>query len=123
MNIDHFSETQKQALLDLVILAMYADGHLAKLEDGRVHLLLGSLGFSSAFEQDKEYDAAVTRVRQHSMTAEAARAHAVTLASVFTTRKQRQTVQEILDDIVITDSHVTDQENNLLSVVSQALQT
>jgi 6-phosphogluconolactonase/glucosamine-6-phosphate isomerase/deaminase len=122
MNIDDFSEPQKQSLLDLVILAMYADGHLAKLEDGRVHLLLGSLGFHSAFERDREYDAAVTRVSRHSETVATARAHAAKLASSFTTRRQRQTVQEILDDIVITDSHVSLQENNLLSVVSEELQ-
>ncbi len=122
MNIETFSEPQRQALLDLVILAMYADGHLAKLEDGRVHLLLGAMGFHSSFERNTHYDAAVSRVSRHSQTAESARAHATALAGSFTTRQQRQTVQEILDDIVITDSHVSAQENNLLSVVSDALQ-
>ena len=122
MNIETFSKPQKQALLDLVILAMYADGHLARLEDGRVHLLLGAMGYNSAFERDTQYDAAVSRVSRHSGTAEAARAHAAALASSFSTRQQRQTVQEIVDEIVITDSHVSAQENNLLSVVSEALQ-
>lgn len=122
MNIENFSEPQQQALLDLVILAMYADGHLAKLEDGRVHLLLGSLGFTTKFERDQQYDAAVTRVSRHSLTAVAARGHAATLAALFTTREQRQRVQEILDEIVITDSHVSLEENNLLSVVREELQ-
>lgn len=122
MNVEDFSEQQKLALLDLVILAMYADGHLARLEDERVHGLLGSLGFSSKFERDTQYDASVSRVSRHSQTAESARAHAITLAKSFSTRAQRQRVQKILDEVVITDAHVSTQENNLLSVVSEALE-
>ena len=122
MNIEDFSEQQKQALLDLTILAMYADGHLAKLEDERVHRLLGSLGFSSKFDRDKHYDASVSRVSRHAPNAETARTHAATLAECFSTRTQRQKVQEILEEVVITDAHVAAQENNLLSVVSEALQ-
>ena len=37
MDIDltEFSATQKQALFDLLILAMYADGHLTTFADGQ----------------------------------------------------------------------------------------
>lgn len=122
MNIDEFSEPQKQALLDLVMLAIYADGHLASVENERVHSLLGSMGFVNRFDRDKHYDASVSRVSRHSQNAESARAHAVALAKSFSTREQRKKVQEILDEVVITDSHVSMQENSLLSVVSEALQ-
>jgi len=47
MDIDltGFSTTQKQALFDLLILAMYADGHLSSAEDEQLQKLLAAMGF------------------------------------------------------------------------------
>ncbi|MCW5930006.1 MAG: TerB family tellurite resistance protein [Chitinophagaceae bacterium] len=122
MNIKDFTEPQQQALLDLAALAMYADGHLASKEDERVLRLLGAMGFDSDYDRRRHYDAAVTRVSRHSQTADSARAYALTLSQAFSTREQRQAVEKILDEIVTSDRHVSDPENNFLSLVSEALQ-
>ena len=121
MNLNLFSAAQKQALLDLVTLAMYADGHLAAAEDARVLRLLGLMGCSDS-ERDRSYDAAVARVSRHSQNLESARSYAATLAQTFTTREQRQAVQQLLEDVVNSDRHVSIQENDFLSLATEALQ-
>ncbi|MEI6727854.1 MAG: hypothetical protein WCN81_16750, partial [Actinomycetes bacterium] len=35
MNLPDFTNEQREALLDLLVLAMYADGHLASAEEAR----------------------------------------------------------------------------------------
>jgi hypothetical protein len=122
MNLKDFNDSQRRALLDLAMLAMYADGHLAAAEDERVHRLLSAMGFTEEFEHNRQYDAAVARVSRHSETAAAARDHAVTLAKTFTTPAQRKRVHEILDDLLTSDSKVAPQESGYLAVIREAFQ-
>ena len=122
MNIKDFTGPQKQALLELATLAMYADGHLAGAEDDRVHRLLSTMGFATESEQEQHYDAAVARVRQHCPTVEQSRRRALELAQVFASREQRCLVQKILDDVVTSDSHVALQESGFMAAVREALE-
>lgn len=123
MRIQDFTEQQKLALLDLAMIAMYADGHLAAADDERVHRLLTAMGFATDYDRDKHYDASVSRVSRHSQTPELARHHAATLAQSFSTREQRRQVQDILFDFVTSDGHISLQEGDLMSVVRDVLQT
>jgi uncharacterized tellurite resistance protein B-like protein len=122
MNINDFSEPQRQALLDLLVLAMYADGHLAVAEDARVQRLLTAMGFESQYDHERLFDASVTRVRQHSNSAETARAHAVELAEGFRTREQRRGLYDLLEDLMASDTQVSSDETRFLSVVREVLQ-
>ena len=122
MYLSDFTDPQRQALLDLAMLAMYADGHLAAVEDERVQRLLAAMGFASSHDREKQFDASVARVRRHAQTAEVARAHAGTLAQSFPARDQRRRVHDVLDDLVTSDSRVAPSESNFLSVVKEALQ-
>ncbi|MCD6052672.1 MAG: hypothetical protein K0Q55_4090 [Verrucomicrobia bacterium] len=121
MNIKDFTEAQKQALLDLTMLAMYADGHLASAEDARVHRLLSGLGYATEYDRDTQYDAAISRVSRQALTVKTAQAHAVKLAEAFTTPVQRLKVHDLLGDLVTSDSRVSLQEGEFLSVVREAL--
>lgn len=121
MNIKDFTEAQKQALLDLTMLAMYADGHLASVEDARVHRLLDGLGYGTEYDRDKQYDAAISRVSRHAQTAKAAQEHAIALAQTFISPEQRLKVHELLGDLVTSDSRVSLHEGEFLSVVRDAL--
>jgi len=103
------------------MLAMYADGHLSFSEDERVLRLLGAMGFDTEYDRGRQFDASVSRVSRHSVTAEATRAHARTLAKVFTTPEQQREVQTVLNDLVSSDNDVSPQESKLLSVVKEAL--
>jgi uncharacterized tellurite resistance protein B-like protein len=122
MNIKGLTEQQKQGLLDLVMLAMYADGHLAAAEDERVLRLVDSMGLTTEYERGQCYDAAVTRVSRHSQTAEKARAYAHAQAQAFTTPEERRFVVQTLDDIVTSDSHVSEGESNFLALVREVLE-
>ena len=62
MHPKEFTTTQQHALLDLAMLAMYADGHLASAEDARVHRLLEMLGHGTEYDRNQQYDAAVSSV-------------------------------------------------------------
>ena len=122
MNLKGFTEQECQGLLDLAVLAMYADGHLALVEDARVQRLLTAMGCDSDYDRDKHYDAAVSRVSRHSQTVEVARAHAATLAQVFTTREHRRQAYDVLSDLAASDNQVAPQEGSYLAVVRQAFQ-
>ena len=86
-----------------------------------VHRLLDGLGYGTEYDRDKQYDAAISRVSRKSLTAEAAKQHAVKLAEVFTTPEQRLKVHDLLGELVTSDSRVSLQEGEFLSVVRDAL--
>src|SRR5579863_7237134 len=62
MNVTGFNQDQKQALLDLLILGMYADHKLTSNKDARIDQLVDSFTFPSDYERDQFSDAAFTRV-------------------------------------------------------------
>lgn len=122
MNIKDLTEQQTQALLDLALLAMYADGHLASAEDERIHRLLTAMGFATDYDRAKQYDASISRISRHSQTAGDARAHTAMLAQVFTTRELRGRVLDVLDDLAASDNRVAPQESSYLAVVRGVFQ-
>jgi hypothetical protein len=117
MDLTDFTQPQQQALLDLLVLAMYADGHLTSAEDQSVQRVLTAMGFESEYDHQRQFDASVTRVRQHSQSAEAAEAHAVELARNFTTDAHRRRVYDLLDGLMGSDSRVSGEERRFLSVI------
>jgi hypothetical protein len=112
-----FTEPQRKALLDLLILAMYADGHLASVEDARVDRLLTAMGYTDAYDRQQQCDASVTRVRQHADTAERIRAHGAALAKSFTTRGQCRTVYALLEELISSDTHIAAVESQFLEMI------
>src|SRR4026207_1866220 len=121
MNVKNFNDAQRQALLDLAMLAMYADGRLTAVEDERVERLLTTMGFTTEYDRNKHYDASVSRVSRHSASAAAARQHATELAKSFSTKEQRRQVHDVLDDLMASDGGVAPEERELLAVVREAL--
>lgn len=121
MKMNSFTDDQREALLDLATLAMYADGHLAAAENDGFKRLLKALGFETEYDQAKHYDASVCRVRRQAGATEAARTYANELAQKFTTREQRRQVDTVLDDLMASDNRVAPQEATFLSIVREAL--
>jgi uncharacterized tellurite resistance protein B-like protein len=121
MNPSALTSVQQQALLDLAMLAMYADGHLASSEDARVLRLLTALGYNTDYDRGRLYDVAVTRVRQHLTTADAASSYARELAAAFPDAGQRRDVHDLLTEILSSDNRVAPQEATFLTTVRQAL--
>jgi hypothetical protein len=63
IDLTDFSADQYQALFDLLVLAMYADGHLTTVEDEQLQKLLTAMGHTEESDRQREFDAAVTRMR------------------------------------------------------------
>jgi uncharacterized tellurite resistance protein B-like protein len=122
MDLADFSASQREALLDLAVLGMYADGHLAAAEDERVGRLLDGMGFATDYERARQYDAAVARVSRHSGKPEALQEKARSLAQSFTTAEQRRFVHNILRDLVASDGGISPAESQFLSAVRESLQ-
>ena len=122
MNITGFTQEQKQALLDLLIIGMYADHNLASAEDDRIKQLLDSFEFPSEYERDKASDAAFTRTSRHTGSPEAIRAYVGKIAGHFPNREIRQRACDILDDLLTSDGKVTSEESKLLTATKEVFQ-
>ena len=122
MNLADFNDAQRQALLDLTMLAMYADGILAAVEDEQIGRLLTAMGCDTDYDRAKHYDASVSRISRHSTTTDAARGHASQLARLFTSPEHRRKVLDVLDDVVTSDRSIAAKECGFLDVVREALQ-
>ena len=116
MDIDltNFSAAQQRALFDLLILAMYADGHLTTFEDEQLQKLLAAMGFTEEIDRQREFDAAVTRIRPVVQSIHKAKEQAILLADAFTLRTQQKQVYEAVEQIMTFDNHVSSWENTLL---------
>ena len=116
MDIDltGFSTAQQQALFDLLILSMYADGHLSTVEDEQLQKLLAAMGFTDEIDRQREFDAAVTRIRPNIQSIYKAKEQALLLAAAFTVRSQQKQVFEAVEQIMTFDKHVSTWENTLL---------
>ena len=115
MDLTGFSAAQHRALFDLLILAMYADGHLTTVEDEQLQNLLTASGYTEEFDRHREFDAAVTRMRPFIQSIQQAKKQALLLAEAFTTRSAQKQVYAAVQQIMTADKHVSSWENTLLS--------
>jgi nicotinamide mononucleotide adenylyltransferase len=115
INIIGFSAAQKRALFDLLILAMYADGHLTNVEDEQLQKLLAAFGYKDEYDRQREFDAAVTRMRPFAQSIQQAKDQALLLAAAFTARSQQKQVYAAVQQIMTSDKHVSTWESTLLS--------
>ena len=122
MDIDlvGFSTFQQLALFDLLILAMYADGHLTTVEDEHLQKLLTAMGHLEESDRQREFDAAVTRMRPLIQSIQKANTEALRLAEAFTDRSQQKRVYEAVGQIMTTDQHVSNWESTLLMELRMA---
>jgi uncharacterized tellurite resistance protein B-like protein len=121
MEISRLTEQQRRALLDLLILAMYADGHLDLGEDARLQRLLTSMGVETEYDRDRELDDSITRLREYSQNSRVARERAVQLVQCFTDAEQRRGVYQLVEQQVNSDTKVVPAENEFLAAVREAL--
>jgi hypothetical protein len=122
MKIKGFNETQSQALMDLLVLGMYADHNLDSAEDACVQRLLDRFQFASQYERDQFSDAAFTRVSRHTNSADAIRSYAKELALNFTNADSKRSAYDMMDDLLTSDGRVTTEESTLLAALKESFQ-
>jgi uncharacterized membrane protein YebE (DUF533 family) len=121
MEIARLTAEQRQALIDQLILAMYADGHLDLGEDARLQRVLTAMGYEDEYDRDRQLDDSITRLRDHSRNAQVARERAVELAQLFTDHEQQRGLYQLLEQQVNSDTSVVPAEHEFLSAMRQAL--
>jgi uncharacterized membrane protein YebE (DUF533 family) len=121
MEISRLNEQQRHALIDMLILAMYADGHLDLGEDARLERVLVAMGVDTEYDRDRVLDDSITRLRDYSRNAQVAREKAVELAKSFTDPEQCRGVYQLLEQQVNSDTSVVPAEHEFLSAMQQAL--
>ena len=121
MQFSGFTAQQRQVVIDLVVLAMYLDRNLASVEDSRIKRLLEAMCFSTEHDRNREFDAAVTRVRPHSESQDVARAHAVRLAEQLATPEQRRIVLQAIEDLISADGSIAPAETAFLEMIRGVL--
>ena len=109
-----FSPAQQHALLELLILAMFADGQLTTAEDPQLQPLFAALGQTDATDRQNVFAAAVTRLRPYAQSLFKAKDQALLLMGNFTDRRQQKTVSEAVQKRMDVNHHVTSWENTLL---------
>jgi hypothetical protein len=123
MKTTGFTETQKQSLLDLLIIGMYADHNLTSAENACVVRLLDTFQFSSDYERKQFCDAAFTRASRHTGSPEAIRAYVTQVAGNFPTRDLRRGVYDTLSILLTNDGRITTEESQLLGTVREIFQS
>ena len=116
MDIDltGFGAEQQRALFELLILAMYADSHATTFEDQQLQELLASMGFIEKPDRQREFEAAVARIKPSTQSVWKAKELALSLANAFTERGQQKQVFSAVEQIMTFDHHVSNWENTLL---------
>ena len=119
MSITEFTDQQKQAVVDLLVLGMYADGNLDLIEDEKARRVLDSIQFSSDSARQYFLDASFARARKHGASAKTTRSYVSEIAKAFPTPAVRRQVYTALEDSLASDHNLADKERELLIVVSE----
>jgi hypothetical protein len=114
IDLTGFSATQNHAFLDLLILAMYADGHVSSPENEQLQKLLVAMGFTDKPARRGEFDQAVARISPSIQSISKAKELALGLADEFTLRPQQKQVYAAVEQIMTFDNHISAWENTLL---------
>lgn len=120
MNTKGFSDEQKAALTDLLVLGMYQDRHVASAEDERIKTLLASFGLGSEYTRQQFVDASFARVNQHSQTTESVRSTIFECTAKFKDAQRKQAL-DALAELLASDNKVTNEENRFLVMVEEAM--
>src|SRR3954468_13977047 len=116
MKIASLNEEQKQALMDLLVLGMYADGHLSSAEDERINKVLKSFDFESDYARKQFADASFTRASRHAETPADTRAFLYSIAPTFKTPEMRREAFAMLGSLLASDGQFSSLESNFLAI-------
>ncbi|HEY3760485.1 MAG TPA: hypothetical protein VGN23_01940 [Verrucomicrobiae bacterium] len=114
-----FTDDQKKALVDLLVLGMYADGNLDLIEDEKARRVLDSINFGSDSSRQYFLDASFARARKNNGSLETTRKYIGDIAKKFETPALRRSAYGTLEDSLSSDRKIADGETKLLVVVSE----
>ena len=119
MNLTGFTDQQKQALVDLLVLGMYADGNLDLIEDEKARRVLDTIQFTSDSARQYFIDGSFARARKHNVSRELTRTYVAGIAKNFSMPAMRRAVYSALEDSLSSDNKIVERECQLLVVVAE----
>lgn len=122
MSYAEFNDDQKLALLELLVMGMYADDHLALAEDARLLTVLATLPAASDDARARRLDEIITRAGRHAISVESRRARTRELAKQFPTLELRQRAYAEVEALLSSDREVSGAEQELLLLVKEVFQ-
>jgi hypothetical protein len=117
MNLDAFSTPQVDSLLELLVLGMYVDGHLADAEDRIIKEFAREAGIQPGYNFDQAIDRAVSSVRQVDLNDNSLRGAVSRIAQVIDEPDIRQTAFEALTAIHTSDADDSPAETKFHKIV------
>ena len=119
MDLNDFTDLQKQALVDLLTLGMYADGNLDLIEDEMAQRVLDAIQFSSDSARKYFIDASFARARKNGASPESTRKYVSHIGKKFSTHALRSQVRAALEESLKSDNQLADRERELLAMVAE----
>lgn len=112
--------SQTNAILDLLVLGVYADGHLAMVEDERLHEFLKRQGIETEDERRQSIGEAVTRMERHVGNEAARRQQLAELAARLDAPAARSLALSTLERLLCVDEKYPPGEEHFWSEVRKA---
>lgn len=111
---EEVAQLQREALVDVLIRTMYADGHLALPENERLEQLEEELPWESVTPVTTYVNAAIARVRGAVEDADEDRALLASVADRLGTAEMRRSAYDACDDLARSDGEVSEAETRFL---------
>jgi hypothetical protein len=119
MNLTHFNSDQVDGLLELLVLGMYADGHLASAEDATIRRFAAAAGLPAGYDMDKSLDRAVSVTSRHGSDSKEIADHLEELARVFTSTEIKREVLDALGKVHLSDSSEAEAEKKFMRLAKE----
>lgn len=117
MNAPNLDALQSEGLLDLLILGMYADGHLAISEDERMHEFLKQQGATNVEDRLRLIGEGVTRVGRHAGNDVTRPQYVAHLAGRFTRSAEKNLALAVLERLLCVDETFATREERFWNEV------
>ncbi len=117
MNLDAFSTPQVDSLLELLVLGMYADGHLADTEDRIIKEFAREAGLKPGYNLDQSLDRAVSTIRQIDLNDDSLRGAVGRIAEIIDEPDIRHAAFEALTAIHSSDADSSPAEIKIHKIV------
>lgn len=106
-------QSQREAIFDFLLLAMYADSVLKRVEDARIYEMMSGVGWSS-FQDPREYsNTAIARVRKASENPQSTTEFLHELSDRLRTSEARQFALVLFSRLLESDKDVSVEEDHL----------
>jgi hypothetical protein len=121
MKLTELDAAQRDALLTLLVAGMYADAHLAEIEDKRLHNLLEECGLADDASRQPLIAAAGSRVGRATTDAGARSGLLTELAQPLKDTPAAPTALARLEELLVADGKYGNREEQFLAATAAAL--